>query len=97
MTITRMARPTGIFDPETFQGGDLVTRDGTDVQRVIYVNEDGTAIEVECVKAPSSGWCKVGEREYNMARRYDFASDVIDGEAAAVAEEACLDSAPTPT
>lgn len=51
--------------------GDLVTRDGTDVQRVISLDGDGADTgEFECVKAPASGWCKVGEIEFNLTRRY---------------------------
>lgn len=61
-----------------FQPGDLVTRDGSDVQRVIRMIADDT-IEIECVKASAHGWCRIGEREINMARRYEFAGDVVDG------------------
>jgi hypothetical protein len=50
--------------------GDLVSRDGTDVHRVLYVNEPGDMIEVECIEPPASGWCKVGEHEYNVPWRY---------------------------
>jgi hypothetical protein len=35
-----------------FKIGDLVTRSGTDVQRVVDINEAGDLIEVECVKPP---------------------------------------------
>lgn len=57
-----------------FQVGDLVTRDGTDVQRVIKVfGADGYPPErmvVVCVKAPSGGWCMVGDEEDNLCGRY---------------------------
>lgn len=54
-----------------FKVGDLVTRGGDDVQRVLDVGEDGYWLKVECIKAPASGWCKVGDiEEHNLARRY---------------------------
>lgn len=78
-----------------FQPGDIVTRDGTDVQRV--VSTDGTdtyepqMIEVECIKEPlgwlredgvtrEPPWMRKGEREINLARRYEYAADAIDGD-----------------
>jgi len=52
--------------------GSLVTRDGTDVQRVISLDGDRADTgEFECLKAPDSGWCKVGDIEFNLTRRYD--------------------------
>lgn len=65
-----------------FRIGDLVTRDGSDVQRVVDINEAGDLIEVECLKAPSDSWCQIGEREWNLARRYSFAGPVIEGDRA---------------
>lgn len=66
------------MDGIQFQVGDLVTRDGTDVQRVVAV--DGfDDITVICVKAPASGWCRVGDAETNLAGRYLFAGGLIDG------------------
>jgi hypothetical protein len=50
--------------------GDLVTRDGSDIHEIIEEDEGYGAIIVKCVKAPSSGWCKVGDVEMNMAGRY---------------------------
>lgn len=50
--------------------GDIVSRDGTDRQKVLKVWNDGETIEVECVVAPDSGWCAVGELENNLGRRY---------------------------
>ena len=78
-----------------FRVGDLVTRDGTDIHRVIEAEwENGYApdlITVECIKEPlgfldddgSRGepWTRVGEKEQNLARRYRHVGDVIDGEA----------------
>ncbi len=66
-----------------FRVGDIVTRDGTDRQRVIET--DGTddyaptTITVVCIKEPATDelspvpWIRLGEREFNLARRYSFA------------------------
>lgn len=72
-----------------FKVGDLVSRDGTDVQRITEINEAGDLITVVCVEEPlgfleedgtrGEPWCKVGETETNLARRYQYAGDVIDG------------------
>ncbi|MEW4459484.1 hypothetical protein AB1K42_15435 [Roseibium algicola] len=81
----------GLFGWTVFKVGDLVTRDGTDIHRVVEVSNEGQTITVECVREPlgyleedgvtrSEPWCRVGEREFNMARRYQFASEVIDHE-----------------
>lgn len=53
-----------------FAVGDYVTRDGSDVQFVRELNEDGSCGFFVCVVAPSSGWCAVGEEEFNLCRRY---------------------------
>ena len=63
-----------------FAAGDLVTRDGTDVHRVLWVNDTQDGMEVVCVKAPASGWTTVGEREFNLTRRYEFSGEIIDHE-----------------
>lgn len=60
-----------------FKVGDLVTRDGTDVQRVIEEGQGYGEIIVECVRAPESGWCKIGEQEINLAGRYRRLTDRI--------------------
>ncbi len=58
-----------------YQVGDLVTRDGTDIHRVVDHNgSDGHAPDgftVVCVKAPATGWTEVGETEFNVCRRYE--------------------------
>lgn len=65
-----------------FKVGDRVTRDGTDVQFVVDTNASNgyppDIITVICLKAPADGWCKVGEHESNLARRYSFAGETID-------------------
>jgi len=59
-----------------FEVGDLVTRDGTDIHRVVSHNgSDGYAPDgftVVCVKAPADGCTEVGEEEFNVCRRYEW-------------------------
>lgn len=55
---------------ESMKNGDYVTRGGDDVHRVQDLTPDQYAAEFVCVVAPASGWCKVGDVEYNLARRY---------------------------
>ena len=57
-----------------FPVGTIVSRDGTDRHRVIAVNDVGDLIEVECIVRSAHGWCDVGEREWNLPRRYTRAS-----------------------
>lgn len=57
--------------------GDIVTRMGADEQEVIAVNWAGDMIDVRCIKAPEPWedgvtWCKVGDVESNLARRYEL-------------------------
>ncbi len=74
-----------------FNDGDLVTRDGTDLQRVSNVGPSGDYIDVICLYEPlgylledgiSRGepWCRVGDTEGNMARRYSLiqAGDALE-------------------
>ncbi|MBN8973151.1 MAG: hypothetical protein J0H51_14180 [Rhizobiales bacterium] len=78
-----------------FRVGDIVTRDGSDRQRVIGTDADGddapTTITVECIKEPNTDelspapWCRVGETEFNLARRYSYADNTIDGQATIIA------------
>jgi hypothetical protein len=55
---------------DEFKVGDLVTRDGTDIQRVTKKDDGYGCIEVKCIKAPDSGWCKAGDLESNLSGRY---------------------------
>jgi hypothetical protein len=65
-----------------FEIGDIVTRGGDDRQKIIDIGDVGDMIEVECIKEPlgypnedgSRGepWCKLGDREWNLTRRYSF-------------------------
>jgi hypothetical protein len=74
-----------IDDEPIFQVGDLVSRDGTDVHRVTVADDGYGCITVVCEKAPFGNWCKVGDEERNLSRRYAYAGDLIDGEAIRVA------------
>ncbi len=58
-------------DIPKFKVGDLVTRDGSDVQRVTYVSEDFMLIDTICVEPGDQGWCKVGDTENNISWRYE--------------------------
>lgn len=53
--------------------GDLLTRDGLDVHRVVAIIAFD-CVEVECVIAPTEGWCAIGDRETNLIRRYSRAT-----------------------
>jgi hypothetical protein len=67
-----------LSNPGWFMVGDLVSRDGTDLQEVIETNEEDAPdyppdlITVRCIRAPMDGWCTVGEEESNLARRYNL-------------------------
>ncbi|MBX3488908.1 hypothetical protein [Parvibaculum sp.] len=78
-------------NPELIDVGDIVTRDGTDEHRVIWMQvppgmpiEHCDFFEVVCIKAPATAWCKVGEKEKNMLRRYSLVrrAATIDASAA---------------
>lgn len=77
-------RVSDAYGNRFFEVGDLVTRDGTDIHRVVDHNgSDGHApdgMTVVCVKAPSGGWTKVGEEEFNVCRRYEWLDEAIEGE-----------------
>lgn len=53
-----------------YHDGDQVTRDGTDVHEVRNMQEDGFGAEFVCIVAPATGWCVVGDVEFNICRRY---------------------------
>lgn len=58
--------------PMAFLVGDIVTRDGTDEHEVLRIDAGDNCMHVRCIKAPASGWAKVGEDEFNLIRRYTF-------------------------
>lgn len=69
-----------------FKVGDVVSRDGTDRQRILEINGGGDLIHVECVKEPLGApnedggrdkpWCAIGEREWNVAWRYEYVEEL---------------------
>ncbi|MFZ5744450.1 MAG: hypothetical protein ACOY7T_08230 [Pseudomonadota bacterium] len=71
-----------------FKPGDIVTRDGTDRQKVLEINDAGDLMLVECISEPlgylnddgtrGDPWCKIGEQEWNLTRRYEHAGAVIE-------------------
>ncbi len=63
------AAGTGGGGDRQFAAGDIVTRDGTDRQRVISVGGFND-ITVECIAPPEAGWCQIGDVENNLAGRY---------------------------
>lgn len=73
-----------------FKPGDLVSRDGTDVQRVLEINDAGDLMLVECIKEPLGSlnddgtrgepWLRLGEQEWNLTRRYEFAGEIVEGQ-----------------
>ena len=75
---------------ESFQVGDIVTRDGTDLQKVVEISDSGDLMLVECIRAPvgyrqedgtrGEPWCEVGDQEWNLPRRYSYPDHLtIDG------------------
>lgn len=53
-----------------YRTGDFVTRGGDDVHQCRNPSADGLFAEFVCVVAPASGWCAVGDVEWNQTRRY---------------------------
>ena len=75
-------------DWRTFKVGDIVTRDGSDRQEITEINDAGDLITVVCVGEPAwfndgdtlhAPWCRLGEEEQNMAWRYTYAGQIIEG------------------
>ena len=64
----------------SFDIGDIVTRDGTDEHEVIAItgNDAFDLITVRCIKEPilfegdSEPWIHLGEEEVNIPRRYSL-------------------------
>lgn len=59
-------------DSNNWQVGDIVTRDGSDLQQILEMNEPKDLMNFCCIKEPSSGWAKIGDCEWNVPWRYDF-------------------------
>jgi len=58
--------------------GDVITRDGTDRQRITAIDHSFGLITVECVRASHFNWCEVGDVEDNIIRRYSYPEGAID-------------------
>lgn len=56
----------------TFEVGDIVSRDGSDRHEVIIGEDEWPTIRVRCIKAPDMPWTSVGVEEDNLARRYQL-------------------------
>lgn len=57
--------------------GDIISRDGTDEQRIVSIDFEYGVVYVTCVKEPAVGdsggpWCEVGDEDSNLIRRYTF-------------------------
>lgn len=55
---------------KSFDVGDYVSRDGTDIHEILSLTDDKESGEFKCVKAPDTPWIAVGETEYNMSWNY---------------------------
>lgn len=69
------AFPSGSFFSSPGVVGGLYTRGGDDVQRLGQLSSCGLSGEFECIKAPATGWCAIGDREWNLLRRYARVGD----------------------
>lgn len=79
---------------DLFQVGDIVTRMGDDLHRILQISSYGDSMLVECIR-PDKGVVvdddgnlsepcyKIGDKEWNLPRRYSYPEFMtIDGEAA---------------
>lgn len=57
-----------------FKTGELVSRDGDDLFRVIQYHKHFVTMEVVCIRPPGGGWCKTGDTEFCAASRYQRAA-----------------------
>lgn len=63
-----------------FEIGDIVTRDGSDRQRVLDIGEHGDQMLVECIRAPlgyrnedgslGEPWCEIGDQGRGCPQRF---------------------------
>lgn len=69
---------SGDLPESCWQVGDIVSRDGNDEQEILSFNESRDLIEVKCIKEPpiyegsDEPWCRLGDVEHNLTRRYSF-------------------------
>lgn len=79
---------------DLFQVGDIVTRRGDDLHRILQISSCGDSMLVECIR-PDKGSVvdddgtlsdpcyKIGDQEWNLPRRYSYPEFMtIEGEAA---------------
>lgn len=64
--------------PRQYSVGDVVTRDGVDRHRILDIDYDFLTLRVECIRP--SAWCKFGDVEDNLIRRYQLAESLSLGE-----------------
>ncbi len=72
--------PSQQRDPADWEVGDIVTRDGSDEQEILelFGGDPPDTLTVRCVKEPPPGegatepWCRLGDEETNLVRRYHF-------------------------
>lgn len=64
-----------------YESGDIVTRDGSDLQIIIDIEYNSLIMTVECIKEPQLlppveegdvPWIRKGEQEWNMICRYQL-------------------------
>lgn len=68
------------IDRTHWRVGDIVTRDGNDEQEILAIDAEGpnALLFVRCVKEPpiyegaTEPWCRLGDEESNLVRRYRF-------------------------
>jgi len=60
-----------------FKVGDIVTQGDGDRHIIEAINDAGDVIDVCCTVG--ADWCKPGDRESNLARRYWHAGDIVEG------------------
>ena len=60
-----------------FRVGDVVTRDGTDLQRISEISSPDLMLFV-CIREPAGDppWCRVGEDEWNVPWRYSYPDEL---------------------
>lgn len=74
-------------EQKMFKAGDIVTRDGTDRHRIMEIDDHFGNMLVECIKEPlgwlnedgtrGEPWCKIGDQEWNLVRRYSYPDNLI--------------------
>ena len=63
--------------PHWLKVGVVLTRDGTDRQRVLHVSDGGT-VHVVCIRASELGWCAAGDEDW-LDVQYLSRDDLAEG------------------